>query len=230
MNPELHLGQIDVDGAVREGAEEAYQDTRLSFLKKAGVGVAGVAGSGAVLGALAAPAAMAAGRPPAKTFGHGDIAILRFALTLEYLEMAFYDQADHNNVGAGDSTGKTTTFLKVVRKDEDAHVRALKTALGSKALKKPKFNFGAAVTDLATFQQTAYTLEKTGVGAYSGQAGNIKSKPILLTALSIVTIEARHTGAIASITGLPIAPSPFDKPLSADKVLDGVKKTKFIVG
>ena len=36
------------------------------------------------------------GRPP-KSFGKGDIGILNYALTLEYLEAAFYAEAKKNN-------------------------------------------------------------------------------------------------------------------------------------
>ena len=121
-------------------------------------------------------------------------------------------------------------FLKTVTRDERAHVTFLKKALGSKAVKEPKFNFMGIPSDPAKFAATAFVLENTGVHAYLGQAGNIKKPAYLLAAASIVTIEARHAGAIASINNAAIAPSgPFDTGFTAAKVLAAVTSTGFIV-
>jgi hypothetical protein len=226
----LNIEEVDTDGAIREAKEEAFSDTRLGFLRK-GAMVGGAAiGGGAILSALVPGSAMAAsGAPPAGTFGKGDIGILNYALTLEYLESAFYTQAKKNGVAKGDKM--LTAFVDTVQADEAAHVKLLKNALGSKAAKMPKFDFGKAVTDKATFTATSYVLENTGVHAYLGQAGNISAAKILLTAASIVTIEARHSGAIGLYLGKSIAPSgPFDTGLPASKVLAAVKKTGFIKG
>ncbi len=103
---------------------------------------------------------------------------------------------------------------------------------------KPTFDFGNAVTDQSTFQQTAFVLENTGVGAYLGQAGKIKTPALLGAAASILTVEARHAGAIATIINTNqlagaqgITPNgAFDKPLSMATVLAAVKKTGFIKG
>ena len=223
----LNLEAVDVDGAVREAAEEAAGDTRMSFLRKGAVASGAALSGGAILSALVPGAAMAKGNPPS-SFGKGDIGILNFALTLEYLERAFYNEA----TSKGKVTDpKTKTFLTVVTHDERKHVAFLKKALGSKAVKEPKFNFQGTTGDQAMFQQTAYVLENTGVHAYLGQAGNIKTPAYLLAAASIVTIEARHSGAIGSIIGKPIAPSgAFDTGLPASAILKAVKGTKFIVG
>jgi hypothetical protein len=125
------------------------------------------------------------------------------------------------------------TFLKTVTKDENAHVAFLRAGLkaaGAKVIGKPKFNFHGTTGDETKFAETAFALENTGVHAYLGQAGNIKTPKYLLAAASIVTIEARHSGAIGLILGKPIAPSgPFDTGLSASAILKAVKKTKFIV-
>ena len=64
--------------------------------------------------------------------------------------------------------------------------RFLKGALGSAAVKKPKFDFKGTTTDMTKFMATAQVLEDTGVAAYLGQVGNIKSKKILGAAGSIL--------------------------------------------
>jgi rubrerythrin len=231
MTYEINLDEIDVDGAVREAAHEVSGDTRLSFLKKAGVAGGAVMGGGAVLSALAPSAFASSGGRPPSSFGKGDIGILNYALTLEYLEAAFYNGA---TAAALNLNSQTAAFLKVVSKDENAHVKFLKTALGSKAAKEPKFDFKGANTSTETFMKTAQVLENTGVHAYSGQALNIKNPAYVAAALSILTIEARHASVVGLLIepeGSDIAPNgPFDTPYTASKVLAAVKGTGFITG
>ena len=226
----FNLEEVDVDGAIREGAEEASGDTRLSFLKKGALTGGAALSGGAILSALVPGAAMAAttGAPPSKPFGTGDVGILNFALTLEYLERAFYNEATSKGI-VKSKLGKK--FLATTTKDERAHVAFLQKGLKSAAVKQPKFNFGAALKDENSFLETAYVLENTGVHAYLGQAGNIKNPAYLGAAASIVTIEARHSGAVAMIIGKGIDQvGSFDKGLPASAILKAVAGTKFIVG
>jgi rubrerythrin len=237
MDPDFSIEQVDVDGDVRETAHDAMAalegrgDTRLDFLKKAGLAGGAAMGGGALLSALTPAAAMAAGkgRPPA-SFGKGDIGILNYALTLEYLEAAFYNEATKNNVASG---AQESAFLKRVTADENAHVAFLKKALGSKATKAPKVDFGDA-TSKAKWLPTSMVLENTGVKAYGGQALNIANKTYLAAALSIWAVEARH----ASVAGLLVKPtskniSPdggaFDETATAAQILKAVEGTGFLV-
>ena len=231
MSYQINLDEVDADGAIREAADEVSGDTRLSFLRKSAVAGGAALSGGAVLSALVPGVAMASGggRPPA-SFGRGDIGVLNYALTLEYLEAAFYNGATAANLAL---SSQASAFLKVVTKDENAHVAFLKKALGAKAAKEPKFDFKGANTNVETFMKTAAVLENTGVHAYSGQALNIKSAAYVKAAISILTIEARHASVIGLLndpTGESIAPNgPFDTPLTAAKVLAAVKETGFIV-
>ncbi len=220
------LEELDRDGAIQEAAEKVDGDTRAAFLRKAGVGVGAVVGAGAFMGAL-----------PSVAFGAGipasDIAILNFALTLEYLEAAFYAEAVHGKK----LTGETQRFAQVVSNHENSHVVFLKKVLGSKAVAKPTFDFKGTTMNQAMFEATAQVLEDTGVHAYLGQVGNIKSKAVLAGAGSILPVEARHASWIRDLRfhggttpATTPAPAGFEEGFSKAKILAAVKATGFIVG
>ncbi len=240
MASETSIERIDVDGDIRETAHEAAEgleqgNTRLDFFKKAGVAGGAVVAGGGVLSALTPGMAMAAGKgaPPAK-FGKGDVGVLNFALTLEYLEAAFYNEATANQKKSSFiKDGQTQVFLSTVTADENAHVAYLKKALGSKAIAAPRVDFGGTTSSEMKFVETALALENTGVHAYLGQALNIKTPSTVAAALSIATIEARHAsviGLIAKNSAKGIAPDgAFDKPFTAAKVLKAVEATGFLV-
>src|SRR5580765_4534051 len=115
------LEELDRDGAIQETAAKIDGDTRTAFLRKAGLGAGAVLGSGALMGALPAVAGAAS---------TSDVDILNFALTLEYLEAAFYAEA----VSKGALSGDVKKFAQIVAGHEKAHVGFLKGALGSKAV------------------------------------------------------------------------------------------------
>jgi hypothetical protein len=217
MSEIFKLEEFDLDGAIQETASKVDPQTRASFLKKAGIGVGAIAGSSAFFGVL--PSIASAG------VAASDVAILNFALTLEYLEAAFYAEA----VTKGRFRGKVGQFAKVVSGHENAHVAFLKGALGSAAVKKPSFDFKGTTTNLAKFKATAQVLEDTGVAAYLGQVGNIKSKKILGAAGSILPIEARHAGWIRDLNNTSGAPTAFEGAKTKKQILAAVTGTGFIV-
>jgi rubrerythrin len=208
------VDELDRDGALCEAAEKAGVP-RAAFLRRVGA----FAGGGLLIGGLPAGVALAQGAPPAS-----DIAILNYALTLEYLESSFYNEA--NSKGA--LSGETSSFSKVVAGHENAHVAALQKVLGSKAVKKPTFDFKGTTGSLGTFQQTSILLEDTGVKAYLGQVGNIKAKAVLEAAASILPVEARHAAWIRNIVGQTPAPDAFQPSATMSEVLAAVKSTGFI--
>ena len=211
------LQELDCDGAIREAADAVARGSRGDFLRRTAIAGGAFAGAGALVAALPSVASAAiSGR---------DRSILNFALTLEYLESTFYNEA----LKAGALTGPTLAFAKVVAVHEATHVKTLKKVLGGAAVAKPKFNFHGATSNQATFQQTAIALEDTGVSAYKGQAPRIQEVAYLKAALSIHSVEAHHASWIRYIAGVRPAPVAFDKPLTMKQVLAIVASTHFIV-
>jgi hypothetical protein len=119
-------------------------------------------------------------------FGEGDLGIVNYALTLEYLEAAFYDQVAKSGLFKGDDLA----LIKEIGKNEREHVVALTGAaksLGGEPAPRPKTQFDT--TDAAMVLQTAATVENLGAAAYLGQAAAIESTQVLAAALSIHTVE-----------------------------------------
>ena len=216
MPDHLTLEVVDKDGAIREALDAVQSSSRLGFLKHAVVAGGTIAAGGVLLGGLPKLASGAPG--PAQ-----DVEILKFALTLEYLEAAFYTDA----VAKGALSGESLQFAQVVGRHERSHVAFLKGALGSKAQARPTFDFKGTTEDQAKFQATAVLLEDTGVAAYNGQGPNL-TKKTLAAAASIVSVEARHAAWIRDIVGKNPAPVAFDKPKTKAQILAAVNSTGFI--
>jgi Ferritin-like domain len=176
--------------------------------------------TGSTAGSSSAAAGGGATSTSTSTSASGDLAIVNYALTLEYLESQFYARV----IKSGLFSGKTLSVLKDFGGDEDQHVVALKkvaSSLGTPAAEPTgKFPLGSA----AEVTQLAATVENLGASAYLGQAGNIQSKEILAAALAIHTIEARHAATLNTLLKRPATPDgAFAKPMSMSQVLTAVK-------
>jgi hypothetical protein len=208
----LTLGELDPDGAIREAAERVSGESRAAFLEKA------VVGSVALLGALAAPARAGATTP-------SDVAILNYALTLEYLQAAFYTETER--LGAvGDELSDVPRHLGAI---ERAHVTALKTALGRAAVKRPAFDFQGVTEDASKFLKTAVAFEDLGAAAYKAQAARIKSPGLVAAAIAIHSVEARHAAWMRFLAGATPAATAFDEGKSISEVRAIVASTHFVV-
>ena len=159
-------------------------------------------------------------------FGKGDVGILNYALTLEYLETAFYADV----VKSGLFKGSDLETIRKFGKEEAEHVAALTAAvkqMGAKPAPKPKTEF--PLKNAKSVLELAGTVENLGAAAYLGQAPNIKSPSVLASALAIHSVEGRHSAALNTLLGKSITPDgAFAKPASADEVLESVEP--FIVG
>ena len=201
MAPEL--AAIDVQGIDRH-----------SFVVRGAVAAGAVYGLGAV-GPFV--------RQAIAQEGGGDVDILNFALTLEYLESTFYNQALRRVSGL---SADVKSLATEIRDNEVEHVAALSKTiktLGGMPVKAPGVDFGNAFASQKSFLALAQTFEDTGVSAYNGAAPAIRSPEVLAAAGSIVQVEARHAAAIRSLNGEPITDGGFDKSLDTQAVLKAVK-------
>jgi rubrerythrin len=214
--------------------EELDRDpaSRKRFLKALGGGGA-VAAFGVVLAACGSDnkksgsststqsAQQSTGGSPTDMFGKGDLGIVGYALTLEYLEADFYKQA----AASGKLSGKALSLAKQFGDEEMQHVKALEAALkkaGGTPPPKPKGKF--PLKSEKSILKLAATVENLGASAYLGQAGRIEDKDILAAALSIHAVEGRHASILNIVTGGDITPDgAFAKPADAATVLAQVK-------
>jgi len=195
----------------------ATETNRRSFLKYAvlvGVGASLVAG-----GVFSAPYAAANVAAVAK----GDLDILNYALTLEYLESDFYS----TGVAKGFLSGRTLDLISPIADHEKAHVTALTStikSLGSTPVSKPKITYPAGTFDsMTSFLKTASVFEELGVKAYHGQVPLIVSGDILGAAASIAGVESRHAAIIASLIGGDPFPNHIEEHDTMATVLAAVK-------
>ena len=193
------------DTALEELARDV--SSRKRFLKM--VGGAGGAGALSVLiaacgggGSTSSSTSTGSAAATADTGMTGDLKILNYALTLEYLEAAFYQQA------AASGQIKDKAVLAIAKKfgdTEHQHVEVLKATikkLGGTPGAKPNTAFDAVINGgEKKILETAAAVENLGAAAYLGQAAKIKNKDVLAAALSIHSVEARHAAALNQLIG-----------------------------
>src|SRR3954454_23992697 len=167
-----------------------------------------------------------AGKSETAQFGKGDVGILNYALTLEYLETAFYADV----VKSGLFNGSELATIRKFGAEEAEHVEALTAAvkqLGGKPAAEPKAEF--PLKSAKSVLELAGTVENLGAAAYLGQAANIQSPEVLASALAIHSVEGRHAAVLNTLLGESITPDgAFAKPADVKTVLKSVEP--FLVG
>ncbi|NUY81567.1 ferritin-like domain-containing protein [Flavobacterium sp. MAH-1] len=131
---------------------------------------------------------------------------LQLALTLEYLESAFYATAVDS---AGLIPAEDQAAITLIRDHEADHVSFLTTAMEANGIAipaMPTFDFSGGIgldpfNNYDQFLAVAQAFEDTGVRAYKGQAGYLMGSDFLTAALQIHSVEARHASQIRRMRG-----------------------------
>ena len=203
---------VDRDGALAETKAKAE-----ATLSRRGLFGITLAGAGAVVLGRASVAGAAG-------LSATDVGILNYALVLEYLQAAFYTEAERS----GALTGNTARAAAIVGATERAHVKAFGELLKSKAVKRATFDFQGTTEQQQAFLKTAVALEDLAVAAYKGQAPKLRSNAVLAAAVGIHSVEARHAAWMRELFGITPAVHAFDQPASRAQVTRLVASTKFI--
>jgi len=233
------------------------RNERREFFKTA-IGAAAVAGAGAAAVTLG-------GVATAQTFGDADV--LNFALNLEYLEAQFYlyalngtglDPADTTS-GSGAAGGTVVAgqkvnfvndaivgaYAKEIAADELAHVRFLRSQLGTARVAMPNidvspaaFNTAAVAAGIATaatpfnpysspenFLIGAFIFEDVGVTAYKGAAPLLTTKTYLEAAAGILAVEAYHASIVRTALYAKGIANPALKLIEATEAISNLRDT-----
>jgi rubrerythrin len=205
----LDLAAVDRDGAVQEAAAALTSRGQLLGGALAAIGI----------GTLARPGIAAAG------MGKRDRSVLTYALSLEYLQDAFYTEAER----LGALTSPVAKAARALGRVERAHVHAFRQLLGETKGTRPRFDFQGTTEDELAFLHTAVALEELAVGAYAGQATRIESPEVLQAAVDIHSVEARHAAWVRRLLAVRPTVASFDEPRARTSVVAAIAAKGFVV-
>ncbi|KAI8825227.1 ferritin-like domain-containing protein [Fimicolochytrium jonesii] len=226
----VSVGAASATESATATAAAATSTDTASASASASATVSAASGSATVFPGTA-PTLSTAGAP-----AQGDLFVLNYALTLEFLEASFYKQAldkfDANAFKAAGFDPAIRDQMLVIKGHEDTHVTALtgviETAFGKgTAVGACEYNFN--FDTVAGFVATAAALERTGVSAYTGAIAFIQSNAVKTAGAAIATVEGRHAALLNAVNAQkqgdgsakninPI-PASFDTPLGFAPIL-----------
>ena len=215
------------------GDASEHLRSRRSFMTDAATVGGGVLALSALGGTAAADGHEGDGGNGSGSEDVSDIEILNYALGLEHLEYAFYDDFldSHSEDEVENSavakyfarpTLRYSTYQQIqdVRDHEEAHVEALTGTiedLGGTPVEPADYEF--PYETIEEFVAIADRLEAVGVSAYAGVAPMIDSDEVLKAALSIHSVEAEHQTYFQLLHLQRPSPDAFNAARSMDAVL-----------
>jgi rubrerythrin len=215
------------------GDASEHLRSRRSFMTDAATVGGGVLALSALGGTAAADGHEGDGGNGSGSEDVSDIEILNYALGLEHLEYAFYDDFldSHSEDEVENSavakyfarpTLRYSTYQQIqdVRDHEEAHVEALSRTiedLGGTPIEPADYEF--PYETIEEFVAIADRLEAVGVSAYAGVAPMIDNDEVLKAALSIHSVEAEHQTYFQLLHLQRPSPDAFNAARSMDAVL-----------
>ena len=160
--------------------------------------------------------------------GGGDVDLLNFFLSFEYLQVSLYNRGISEKNSKGEPMKlepEVREFIETLLAEEGEHVEALKKMveeLGGKPAEKGEYAFSYYEIDF--FFQVASELETFTIQAYNGAVPSLKSKRAKELAGSIVQVEGRHAAAVRVRINEEPAPEAFDKGDSEVNLINAVLK------
>ncbi|EMA55074.1 MULTISPECIES: ferritin-like domain-containing protein [Halococcus] len=217
------------------GDASEYLPSRRSFMTDAATVGGGVLALSALGGTAAAEGHEGDGGNGSGG-GSGDVSdidVLNYALSLEHLEAAFYnDFLDSHSESEVENTDVAKYFarptlrysvyqqIQDVRDHEEAHVEALTQTigdLGGTPVEPAEYEF--SYDTMEEFVAIADRLEAVGVSAYAGAAPLLSNPDLIPPALSIHSVEAEHQTYFQLLHLQRPAPDAFNPARSMDQVL-----------
>jgi rubrerythrin len=136
-----------------------------------------------------------------------EIRALNLALSFEYLEAKFYDEAKVRLK----PKGGLKRLLDSLAEDEHRHVEALTAQIEQLGgTPEPEGDYAFAYPSAYEALRLVRDLEVAGVAAYNGAIPYVKSEDALRLMASIAQVEGRHIAAVRMQRGGTPAPKAFD--------------------